>query len=100
MGLQLLDSQKEELSTHNQICKLIKNQNLILKAEGREAFLAEGREAFLALGLLPRILILLLWSHSPRHKVYFILLFHCFQEIYFAELKSEEAAESENGRNG
>jgi hypothetical protein len=47
MGIQLSDSQKEELWAHNKIIKLIKNQNSILKAE--------GQEPFLTLGFLPRI---------------------------------------------
>ena len=32
------DSRNEELRIHNQISRMIKSQNLILKAEGREAF--------------------------------------------------------------
>ena len=46
------DSRNEELGIHNEISRMIKSQNLILKAEGREAF---GR-----LDLQPRMYIFLL----------------------------------------
>ena len=62
MGLRMSDSRNEEPRIHNQISRMIKSRNLILKAEGREAF---GR-----LELKPRTSILLLrWNYLQKMQL-------------------------------